>query len=98
MSGLRHISGGTMTSSERRSLARGWFLAALWMMAVTATAEAQTTALFVDSQPGDTVGTGMQRTYTPADGTFEVGQNGANRVSVSVTGPDFSFWWRLTFS
>ena len=60
--------------------------------------QGQTTALFFDSQPGDYIGQGVQRTYTPADGTFEITPAGPNAATVSVTGPSFSFWWSLRFS
>jgi hypothetical protein len=62
-------------------------------------AEAQTTtALFFDSQPGDYIGLGRDRTYTAADATFEITTstwNGA--VRLSAIGPGFTFYWVLEF-
>lgn len=69
----------------------------LWAMAPAAPVHAQTTALFFDSQPGDYIGQGLQRTYTPADGTFDIASWDGG-VTVGVTGPAFSFWWTLDFS
>lgn len=66
--------------------------------AFTGAAHAQTTALFVDSEAGDWIGQGLQQTFTPADGTFQVLSTGRNRVQVSVNGQAFSFWWRLDFA
>ncbi len=59
---------------------------------------AQTTALYIDSQPGDSIGQGTQRLFTLADGTFSIGRNSAGGVSFSVTAPDSSFWWTGDFS
>ena len=56
-------------------------------------ARAQTTTLFIDSQPGDSIGQGIQRLFTLADGTFAIGRNSAGGVSFSLTAPDSSFWW-----
>jgi len=70
-------------------------------LVTAASAQAQTTALFFDSQPGDYIGQGVQRTYTPADGTFTINtdsSNPGNWVRVSVTGPNFSFWWYADFA
>ena len=67
-------------------------------LASATSVQGQTTALVFDSQPGDYIGQGVQRTYTPADGTFAITPAGTNVVSVSVTGPSFSFWWSLQFS
>ena len=55
-------------------------------------ARAQTTALYIDSQPGDSIGQGTQRLFTLADGTFSIGRNPAGGVSFSLTAPDSSFW------
>ena len=84
-----------LRSARRLSLYLFCFLATL---ASATPAHAQTTALFLDSQPGDYVGQGVQRTYTPADGTFQISTFSSNAVGVSVTGPNFSFWWSLNFA
>ena len=47
-------------------------------------AEAQTTILFLDSQPGDYIGGGVQHTVTPATGSFTASRNFDNGVSISV--------------
>ncbi len=55
-------------------------------------ARAQTTALFMDSQPGDWVGAGKQWSYTSADATFQIIQNSWDTaVSVSVHSAN-TFW------
>jgi hypothetical protein len=67
----------------------------------TASAQAQTTALFFDSEPGDYIGQGIDRTYTPADGTFTIStdsSNPGNWVRLTVADPNFSFWWYAEFS
>ena len=47
--------------------------AVLVLFAFASTASAQTTtALYVDSQTGDPVGRGLNRTYLPPDATFSV--------------------------
>ena len=82
-----------------RSLSnRVCLLALVWALAPCASAQAQTTALYLDSQPGEPLGGGIQRTYTPADGAFQVTRNNKNGVSVSVIGPSFSFSWYLDFA
>ena len=47
-------------------------------------ADAQTTILFLDSQPGDYIGGGVQHTVTPATGSFTASRNFDNGVSISV--------------
>ena len=61
-----------MIRSARSLSHRVCLLALVWALAPCASAQAQTTALFFDSQPGDYIGQGIQRTYTPADGTFTI--------------------------
>jgi hypothetical protein len=59
-------------------------------------AAAQTTALVLDSQPGDYIGGGIDQTITEADGTFTASRNFANGVSLYFDGgPD---WWYLDFA
>lgn len=58
---------------------------------------AQTTALLFDSQPGDYIGQGQQRTWTPADLTFRV--NSSSLADVTIRADNFSTassgftWW-----
>ena len=87
-----------MIQSVRSLTNRVWLLAVVWALAPCASAQAQTTALYLDSQPGEPLGRGTQHTYTPADGAFQVTRNNKNGVSVSVIGPSFSFSWYLDFA
>jgi hypothetical protein len=59
----------------------------------------QTTVLVVDSEPGDYVGQGLQRTFTPADLTF-TGTVSFDRsvVTISARTSSFSDRWDLSFS
>lgn len=59
-------------------------------------ANAQTTVLFLDSQPGDYIGGGTQHTVTPATGAFTVSRNFDNGVSLSVN--TTGGIWSLAFS
>ena len=75
-----------------------WCVCAVFYAAI---AQAQTTALFVDSQPGDSVGGGEQRLFTTADLGFtsNVG-SGNSTVSIAArTEQSFSSseYWDLTF-
>ena len=72
------------------------FSLAFVLIALPQTARAQTTALFVSSQAGDSVGQGKTATYTTADKTFTTFVS-ANDVTISLGGPGLPFW-RLTFS
>src|SRR5262245_5288266 len=58
-----------------------------------ATATAQTTALFVDSQPGDEIGGGVQQTLAAPNYTFQVDRDFQNGVRVSV-----STLWSMEFT
>ncbi|HEY2941458.1 MAG TPA: FG-GAP-like repeat-containing protein [Vicinamibacteria bacterium] len=70
---------------------------ALAGLATTASpAWAQTTVLFLDSQPGDYVGAGLQQTFTPLDGTFSGSTLFGGGVQVSFQGP--SHFWYLHFA
>src|SRR5678809_895474 len=61
--------------------------------------EAQTTALFTDSQTGDAVGGGVQKTFLPSTGsTFTIQQTGLNAVSVRINGPGSGTFWFLDFN
>ena len=55
------------------------------------------TALFLESQPGDTMGRGIRQTLTPLDGTFEIFRNTRNGVGLSMR-RHFSFRWALGFA
>jgi hypothetical protein len=51
---------------------------------------AQTTALYFDSQPGESIGQGLQQTWTPSATTrFGVWNNGQSTVHVHVDGVGF---------
>src|SRR5688572_23896766 len=67
-------------------------LAALFA-AVPAVAQAQTTALFLDSQSGDYIGQGLDYNYTPAQATFEATRNGKSGVTIKVQGATLSDYW-----
>lgn len=78
-----------------------WSSIALILVALglsASAAHAQTTALFMDSQPGDYIGKGVQHTYTPSDGAFTVSRNYNNGVSLTAIGPAYSFWWYFDFA
>jgi hypothetical protein len=61
-------------------------------------AHAQTNVLFVDSQPGDPIGGGVQRTYTLSSGTVSVVRDTFNNhIRISVNNPTYTFWWDLAF-
>ena len=58
-----------------------------------------TTALVLDSEPGDYIGQGVDRTFTPADGTFGFTSNYRKGVTVSFTPAGTSFpEWRFDFA
>jgi hypothetical protein len=60
--------------------------------------QAQTTLLVLESEPGDSVGGGVNQTFTLADGTFNAIRNFDGGVNVSFSSPDFSHWWYLDFA
>ena len=61
-------------------------------------ANAQTTALFFDSQPGDYIGQGETHTWTEADFTFSASVSPErSRVTISTNVVD-SNWWTLHFA
>jgi hypothetical protein len=62
---------------------------------VAAAASAQSTLLSFNSQPGDFIGQGQQRTLTPSDGTITASGSSANGVSVSFSSA--SEFWSLAF-
>lgn len=73
-------------------------LAVATLLISTSGAYAQTTLLSLNSQPGDYIGQGQQRTLTVADGRFSANSNFDNGVSLSFYGNDPSVWWYLDFA
>jgi hypothetical protein len=67
---------------------------ALLPFATTASAQ---TFLNFNSQPGDYIGGGVSRTWTPADGTFTVRSTYRSGITVSFIAPGYSTWWYLDF-
>jgi hypothetical protein len=65
--------------------------------AVARPAMAQTTWLFMHSQPGDYIGAGQTRMYTTVDGNFSAQRNSANSVTVRFDGGTVA-WWYLNFA
>src|SRR5262245_12309009 len=68
----------------------------------TASADAQTTALFFDSQPGDPIGRGLRQTWTDANLQFTGSVPFASHVRLradnfSLTGGT-PIWWDLDFA
>jgi hypothetical protein len=55
------------------------------------------TFLYLNSQPGDYIGQGIQQTFTPADGPFAVQTYSNGGLQVSFHTPDYSSWWYLDF-
>ena len=69
------------------------FLAGIVLLTPTRS-EAQTTALFLDSQPGDTVGFGGQKLFLPSTGSvFTIQQNTTHEVTIRINGPESAFWF-----
>jgi len=75
----------------RHTLLAALVITATWCTPPTATA--QTTALFVDSQPGDPIGGGLQYLLEAPNYTFQVQRNFQNGVGVSV-----STSWSMDFT
>jgi len=68
-------------------------------LATCGSAEAQTTALYFDSQPGDFIGQGLERTWTPADLTFRVLASSPSTIWIRADNfPSGSVWWDLNFA
>jgi hypothetical protein len=84
-----------MTRYVVLTLSRVCLLTLLTVFMSAATASAQTTALFFESQAGDYIGAGQTHTYTPADGIFEVRRNYDQGVGFTVRSSNYSFWWYL---
>jgi hypothetical protein len=85
-------------------LSRRVLAAAAMVLGVTFTSsnvDAQTTALFLDSQSGDPVGGGRTQTLTPPEFTFAAGQpigSVARGAIVGVSSNDLGIGWTLVFS
>jgi hypothetical protein len=61
-------------------------------------AQSQTTALFIDSQPGDPVGAGARRTWTTAEADFVVLTWSASHMEIRLRAPgSSSTFWELGF-
>jgi hypothetical protein len=60
-------------------------------------ASAAQTLLYLNSQPGDYIGQGIQQTLTPADGTFSVQTSSNGGLQVAFNTPNYSSWWYLNF-
>ena len=68
------------------------------LLAFGAPAQAETTSLTLDSQPGDFIGQGQHLTLTVNDGTFSARQNSPNSVSISFLGFQLGSFWLLDFA
>src|SRR5215471_7104457 len=64
-------------------------------------ADAQTTAIYFDSQPGDYIGGGVRQTWTSNDLTFKQLSSTTSSSQVAIRGDSFasggSTWWDLYF-
>ena len=70
----------------------------VWTVLFASVADAQTTALYLDSQPGDFIGQGLEELFTAADLTFAAPFNfNTSVVNISARTPNFSTFWDLTF-
>ncbi len=68
------------------------------ILTLTASSAAATqTLLFLNSQPGDWVGGGVQQTFTPADGPFNVTAAANGGIQLFFHTPDYSHFWNLQF-
>jgi hypothetical protein len=68
------------------------------MLAYAGPAQAQTTSLTLNSQPGDFIGQGQTLTLTTNDGTFTARQNTPNSVSIFFLGFQLGSFWLLDFA
>jgi hypothetical protein len=85
----------------RVSIRLGVSLLVLLVGALPAAAQTGTTAIYFDSQPGDDIGEGLQRTWTGAELTFSVSVSAdRSRVTVYAVAPSFGWLnnWSLTFA
>lgn len=75
------------------------FTCSVGLGATTLPASAVTlTSLKLNSQPGDYIGQGLSKTFTPADGTFTAQKNFDNGVSIRFSGNKPGVWWDLDFA
>ena len=84
-SGLKQIYllGQSTTGSSS-----GWQQRGTWNVPGTGT-----TGLFLDSQPGDVVGQGVQRMFTPADSVIRVSRNEQQGISVQASPQGQPAWY-----
>jgi hypothetical protein len=68
------------------------------MLTYAGPAQAQTTSLTLNSQPGDFIGQGQTLTLTTNDGTFSARQNTPNSVSIFFLGFQAGSFWGLDFA
>jgi len=74
------------------------FVPALLVLCTAVSATAQTTAVFLDSQPGHYVGRGLRQTFTPPQMTLFVEQGyGGIRIFLSSNPNQNDFAWSMTF-
>jgi hypothetical protein len=86
-----------MTRAVRRASP---FLVALWvLLAAPIHSSAQTTALYLDSQPGDYIGQGERQTITPGAIVFTASQSDPliDDVVITAQTSNFSTVWRTWF-
>jgi hypothetical protein len=72
------------------------FFVAILTLFVVPLAHAQTTALVLNSEPGDYIGGGIDQTFTEEDGAFTARRNLPNVISISFDGGPH--WWFLDFA
>ena len=80
----------------QRRLASKSLVAIAAFVLLTHDAHAQTTALVLNSAPGDFIGGGLNQTFTESDGTFTAMRNFDNGVSIFFNGGPH--WWYLYFA
>jgi hypothetical protein len=89
----------TMNTAVKASTRAIVGIAALMTLVLgSAPAAAQTTALFVDSDAGDWVGSGQTHTLVPPDATFQIQRPAFRPNSVSLSVDDGDSWWYVTIA
>ena len=74
-------------------------LVLLLVSALPARGQTGTTAIYLDSQSGDYIGEGIERTVTDVGLAFSASASpDRSRVSIFASAPDFSTWWQLQFA
>jgi hypothetical protein len=71
-------------------------IALLTLLASNAFAATPQTVLFLNSQPGDYIGAGIQQTFTPANGAFTIQNPSKGVATVSFNGS--GHFWNLSFA